>query len=118
MGKSRGKRRATALWPVCACSKVRELYAAVQDTEQLADDIQDKQLGDSSRSLSRYVSATGAAGNLDPEVVSMHIEAMKMLGVMTSAHEAERKKLTDGLVAMVDKRLNTQIVNAELSAAS
>ncbi|MET0545134.1 MAG: response regulator [Caulobacterales bacterium] len=96
--------------------KLREIYSATQDTEQLADDVQDKQLGDSARSLSRYIVAIGAAGVVDPDVVSTHIDAMQKLGVMGSAHANERHKLVEGLTAIVDKRLG--LANAsEFNAA-
>lgn len=85
--------------------KLREIYSATQDTEQLADDVQDKQLGDSARSLSRYIVALGANGNIDPDVVSTHIDAMQKLCIMGSEHSAAREKLVEGLAAVVDKRL-------------
>ncbi len=99
-------------------AKLRQVYAAAQDTEQLADDIQDQQLGDSARSLSRYIVAIGAAGVVDPDVVSTHIDAMQKLGVMGSAHTAERTKLIEGLTAVVDKRLGVLNTNSEFSKAS
>jgi hypothetical protein len=83
----------------------------------LADDIQDQQLGDSARSLSRYIVAIGAAGVVDPDVVSTHIDAMQKLGAMGSAHSAERTKLIEGLTAVVDKRLGVTN-NGEFSQAS
>jgi two-component system, chemotaxis family, chemotaxis protein CheY len=98
--------------------KLRQVYAAAQDTEQLADDIQDQQLGDSARSLSRYIVAIGANGVVDPDVVSTHIDAMQKLGAMGSAHSAERQKLVEGLGAVVDKRLGVQNNNSEFSQAS
>jgi len=96
--------------------KLREIYAATQDTEQLADDVQDKQLGDSARSLSRYIVALGANGNIDPDVVSTHIDAMQKLCIMGSNHSAAREKLVEGLAAVVDKRLGLSDGNFDVSS--
>lgn len=96
--------------------KLREIYSATQDTEQLADDVQDKQLGDSARSLSRYIVALGANGNIDPDVVSTHIDAMQKLCIMGSEHAAEREKLVEGLAAVVDKRLGLGGGNFDVSS--
>ncbi|HWA00326.1 MAG TPA: response regulator [Caulobacterales bacterium] len=85
--------------------RLREIFAAVQDTEQLADDVRDQALGDASRSLGRYIGAMGATGLLDLEVVTTHIEAMQKLAYLGSEHGAERARLVEGLVAVVDKRL-------------
>ena len=98
--------------------KLREIYSATQDTEQLADDIQDKQLGDSARSLSRYITALGAGGNIDPDVVSTHIDAMQKLCVMGSQYLTERQQLVDGLSAVVDKRLGFSSVDSDRVAQS
>lgn len=85
--------------------KLREIYGAVRDAEQLADDVRDQSMGDAARSLARYISAIGGAGVVDPEVVTTHIDAMQKLGYMTAQHITEREMLVQGLVAIVDKRL-------------
>jgi len=85
--------------------KLREIYAAVSDTEQLADDIRDQAMGDAARSLGRYIGAVGAAGLLDTEVVGTHIDAMQQLGMLGAEHIDEREDLVRGLVAIVDKRV-------------
>lgn len=85
--------------------KLREIYGAVRDAEQLADDVRDQSMGDAARSLARYISAIGGAGVVDPEVVTTHIDAMQKLGYMTAQHITEREMLVQGLVAVVDKRL-------------
>ncbi|MEQ1706815.1 MAG: response regulator [Terricaulis sp.] len=85
--------------------KLREIYGAVRDAEQLADDVRDQSMGDAARSLARYISAIGGAGVVDPEVVTTHIDAMQKLGYMTAEHITERGMLVQGLVAVVDKRL-------------
>ncbi|MGD2132611.1 MAG: response regulator [Maricaulaceae bacterium] len=85
--------------------KLREIYAAVRDAEQLADDVRDEAMGDSARSLQRYISAVGATGMLDTEVITTHIDAMQQLGALGSDHPEERAKLVTGLHAVVDKRL-------------
>jgi DNA-binding response OmpR family regulator len=85
--------------------KLREVYDAVRDTEQLADDTRDQALGDTARSLSRYIAAVGATGMLDIEVVTTHIDAMHSLRALTSAHQQERERVVAGLVAVVNKRL-------------
>lgn len=85
--------------------KLREIYAAVRDVEQLADDVRDQSMGDAARSLARYIAAIGGAGVIDPEVITTHIDAMQKLGYMTAQHISEREQLVQGLVAVVDKRL-------------
>ncbi|MEZ5960682.1 MAG: response regulator [Hyphomonadaceae bacterium] len=85
--------------------KLREVYAAVRETEQLADDVRDQSLGDSARSLSRYISAVGGSGAIDQEVLSTHIDAMQKLSLLGSEFTTEREALVTGLVAVVDKRL-------------
>lgn len=85
--------------------KLHEIYQAVQDTEQLADDVRDELLGDAARSLSQYITAIGASRALDPEVISTHIDALQKLSVLTLADQDERQSLVYGLGAIVDKRL-------------
>lgn len=85
--------------------KLREIYNAVGETEQLADDVQDQAMADAARSLARYISATGANGALDREVFQTHIDAMQKLGMLGSQQDKERAMLVQGLVAIVDKRL-------------
>ena len=88
--------------------KLREVYAAVRDAEQLADDVKDEAMGDSARSLQRYISAVGATGMLDSEVITTHIDAMQQLGMLGSKYPKERSQLVQGLHAVVDKRLRNR----------
>ena len=97
--------------------KLREIYAAVRDAEQLADDVRDQSMGDAARSLARYIMAIGGAGVIDPEVVTTHIDAMQKLGYMTGAHMTEREMLVQGLVAVVDKRLGRKETVQRTAAA-
>jgi DNA-binding response OmpR family regulator len=90
--------------------KLREIYAAVKDTEQLADDVRDQYMGDAARSLGRYITAVGGSGAVDQDVLSTHIDAMQKLGVLNSEHQGEREQLVKGLVAVVDKRLGRKAV--------
>ncbi|MBL8537250.1 MAG: response regulator transcription factor [Hyphomonadaceae bacterium] len=85
--------------------KLREVYAAVKDTEQLADDVRDQFMGDAARSLSRYISAIGGSGAVDQEVLTTHIDAMQKLCVLGAEHQDAREELVRGLVKVVDKRL-------------
>ncbi|MES1198795.1 MAG: response regulator [Pseudomonadota bacterium] len=96
--------------------RLREIYAAVRDTEQLADDVRDQAMGDAARSMGRYIGAIGATGLLDLEVVSTHIDAMQKLCALTSANTEERAKLVEGLVAVVDKRIGRAKKKSELAA--
>ncbi len=84
---------------------LRDIYAAVQDTEQLADDTRDVCLGAAARSLGRYITAVGATGLLDTDAVITHIEAMQKLSVLTSIDNDKRDLLVEGLTRVVDKRL-------------
>ncbi len=85
--------------------KLREIYAAVRDVEQIADDVRDQSMGDAARSLGRYITAIGGAGAIDAEVITTHIDAMQKLGKLGGGILAERDQLVQGLVAVVDKRL-------------
>ena len=85
--------------------KLREIYNAVKETETIADDTRDVMLATAARSLGRYITAIGANGLLDEEVVSTHIDAMHTLGMLTSAQHDERQKLVSGLARTVDKKL-------------
>ena len=85
--------------------KLRDIYAAVQETEALADDTRDALLGAAARSLGRYITAVGAAGVIDPEVISTHIDAMHTLSLLGSAQHMAREKLVEGLVSVVDKKI-------------
>lgn len=84
---------------------LREVYAAVRDAEQTADDVSDQAMGDAARSLGRYISAIGGAGSIDRDVLTTHINAMHQLSVLGSRHTEERERLVLGLIAVVDKRL-------------
>jgi DNA-binding response OmpR family regulator len=97
--------------------KLREIYGAVRDTELLADEVRDKSLGDAARSLARYISAIGAAGEVDPDVVTTHIDAIQKLGYLAAQHINEREQLVHGLVAVVDKRLGRKDAAARTHAA-
>ncbi|MEZ5995967.1 MAG: response regulator [Hyphomonadaceae bacterium] len=85
--------------------KLREVYAAVKDTEQLADDVRDQFMGDAARSLGRYITAIGGSGGVEHDVLSTHIDALQKLCVLGSDHQEAREELVKGLVAVVDKRL-------------
>jgi len=85
--------------------KMREVYTASQDVEQLADDIQDVSLGEAARSLNRYIVGIGASGQVDPEVVRTHLDAMQTLSLLGARHMKERDQIAGGLKAIVDKRL-------------
>jgi DNA-binding response OmpR family regulator len=85
--------------------KLREIFGAVRNAEQLADDVRDQSMGDAARSLSRYIQAVGGAGAVDADVLTTHIDAMQKLGCLGSQHAAEREELVKGLVAVVDKRI-------------
>jgi len=85
--------------------KLREIYFAVKETETLADEVKDVVMGEAARSLGRYITAIGANGTPDPEVLTTHIDAMHTLGVLTGEHHQEREKLITGLKKVVDKRL-------------
>ncbi len=85
--------------------KLQQIYAAVKDTETLADETRDAMMGAAARSLGRYINAIGAKGVPDPEVMTTHVDAMHSLGLLGSAQHQERQDLIEGLVRIVDKRL-------------
>lgn len=86
--------------------KLREVYAAVKETEATADSFRDQMMGDSARSLGRYLVGVGASGLIELEVLTTHIDAMHTLGVLTNQHHNERENLIAGLKALVDKKLS------------
>ncbi|MEZ5956131.1 MAG: response regulator [Hyphomonadaceae bacterium] len=96
--------------------KLREVYAAVRETEQLADDVRDQSLGDAARSLSRYISAIGGSGAIDQEVLTTHIDAMQKLSLLGSEFLAEREALVSGLAQVVDKRLGRKQAGSSQAA--
>lgn len=96
--------------------KLREIYAAVRDVEQIADEVRDQAMGDAARSIGRYITAIGGAGAIDAEVISTHIDAMQKLGKLGGEFLAERDQLVQGLVAVVDKRLGRK-AEASVNAA-
>jgi len=85
--------------------KLREIYFAVKETEQKADEVKDLMMGEAARSLGRYITAIGATGTAEPDVLRTHIDAMHTLGVLTGEHHEERENLIAGLKKVVDKRL-------------
>jgi CheY-like chemotaxis protein len=85
--------------------KLREIYAAVQEAEQLADEVRDDALAGAVKSLGRYITGMGASSDLDTEVISTHIDALQQLGILKAEHGVERQLLIDGLVKVVDKKL-------------
>lgn len=85
--------------------KLREIYVATRDTEQLADDMRDQALGDAARSLGRYITAIGGSGKIAQDVLTTHIHAMQQLITLGSSEAAERDEVVAGLVKVVDKRL-------------
>lgn len=85
--------------------KLREIYFATKEVENVADSLRDGMMGDAARSLGRYLSAVGASGHVDKEVLTTHIDAMHTLGLLGSQHYAERESLIKGLQDVVAKKL-------------
>lgn len=85
--------------------KLRQIYSASKETEDLADETKDAVLGAAARSLGRYIMAIGANGLPDSEVITTHIDAMHTLGLLSSTQHQEREMLVQGLVRVVDKKL-------------
>jgi DNA-binding response OmpR family regulator len=85
--------------------KLRDVFHAVKDAEHKADSLKDQMMGDAARSLGRYITAVGATGTPDPEVLTTHIDAMHSLGALGGEHYEERENLIAGLKKVVDKRL-------------
>jgi CheY-like chemotaxis protein len=85
--------------------RVRELFNAVEEADQLAQDVRDDMMAAAAKSLGRYITAIGASRGLERDAISTHIEAMQSLCAMTSAEDAAREELITGLHAVVDKRL-------------
>ncbi len=85
--------------------KLREIYFATKEVESVADSLKDQMMGDAARSLGRYLSAVGASGHVDKEVLITHIDAMHTLGILGSKHHDEREGLIKGLQQVVDKKL-------------
>ena len=85
--------------------KLREVYAAAKETEEIADSVRDKMMGDAARSLGRYIVGVGASGLIEVKVLTTHIDAMHTLSVLTNQHNEQREQLITSLQTLVDKKL-------------
>lgn len=92
--------------------RVRDLFNAVEETEQLAQDVRDEMMAAAAKSLGRYITAIGATRSLERDAISTHIEAMQSLCALTSADDMARENLITGLHAVVDKRLGRKVAAA------
>jgi hypothetical protein len=84
---------------------LRELFAVVSDAERYADLAHDEATAEAARSMLRYIRATGAGAQPDPEVFRAHINAMQTLSTLKPEDRDIRDDVVRGLVAIVDKRL-------------
>lgn len=94
--------------------KLRAIFAAVKETEAVADGSRDEALGQAARSLGRYIISVGANGVIDEETVRTHIDAMHSLSVLKGAQQEERLRLVEGLSRIVDKRLGRKLDDSAL----
>jgi DNA-binding response OmpR family regulator len=85
--------------------KLQQIYAAVKEQQPVADDTNDAMLAEAAKSLGRYITAIGTKNVPDAEVLTTHIDAMHMLGMLSSSQHDESQKLIDGLRHIVDKKL-------------
>jgi two-component system, chemotaxis family, chemotaxis protein CheY len=92
-----------------------QFEAAVSDAEQLADEVNDRDMGDSARSLGRYLAAVGPTGAIDRDVVTTHIDALQKLCALGAEHAEVRSQLVRGLVKIVEKRLGRKIAAAAVA---
>jgi DNA-binding response OmpR family regulator len=83
---------------------LRELYAAVREAEQLADEVCDQALGDATRSLGRYLSDPSKADCIDKKVLDAHIEALQRLARLGAQQQDEREGLVRDLAASTRTR--------------
>ena len=86
--------------------KLTAFGAAIEQTGELAEEIEDQPLEGAAKSLGRYVAGMRASETIDPEVVRAHVNAMNLLASLTSEQQSQRQALVEGLVAAVDKRLS------------
>jgi len=85
--------------------RIKMLGRIVEQTEELADEIEDHLLASAAKSLERYIAGMRASHSVDPEVIAAHVNAMQLLSVLSSEQAVERQSLVDGLTAVVNKRL-------------
>ena len=83
----------------------RAVFKAVQDLQEVAEQIGDAHLSFGSKEMMRYLQAQGATARLDPEVVRTHIAALHQLVHLPHALGDEREKVAHSLKRMVDKKL-------------
>lgn len=83
----------------------RAVFKAVQDLQEVAEQIADVNLSFGSKEMMRYLQAQGATARLDPEVVRTHIAALHQLVHLPHALSEEREKVAQSLKRMVDKKL-------------
>lgn len=83
----------------------RAVFKAVQDLQEVAEQIGDGNLSLGSKEMMRYLQAQGATARLDPEVVRTHVAALYQLVHLPHALADERAKVAQSLKRMVDKKL-------------
>ena len=83
----------------------RRVFKAVQELQEVAEQIADANLSFGSKEMMRYLQAQGATSRLDPEVVRTHVAALHQLVHLPHALGDEREAVAQSLRRMVDKKL-------------
>lgn len=85
--------------------QVREVRDKTLETRERAESANDEKLVGAADSLTTYIDAFGAAGDMEKEVVFMHLSAMNRLVEIAGQQDSLRQKVVDGLQAVVRKRM-------------
>ncbi len=89
--------------------QLKVLGIVTEKTGRLAEEIEDRMLSGAAKSLKRYIAGMRASHKVDPELITAHADAMHLLSTLSSAQRGKRKRLVEGLVAAVDKRLGGSV---------
>lgn len=85
--------------------QVRAVYDGAKDAKTIAHDINDHPLDRSADSLVRYIEGMGATGNIDPDVVQTHVDALTKLVALPNGQTQAREDVARGLEAVVQKKM-------------
>ena len=84
---------------------VRTLYNTANEANEIARQIRDDALELATLCVSRYIEGVGASGALQAQVISTHMNAIRMLLSNKSQNSSERLELAQGLQKIVLRKL-------------
>jgi DNA-binding response OmpR family regulator len=85
----------------------REVFQALRELADIAEDIDDRDLKLGAHEMARYVQSQGATSALDSDVVRTHVAALRTLANLPRTLVTERHRVALSLRRMIDKKLQT-----------